>query len=1077
MTGQQKQWFDDLTAKRRKWVEANQENDFENGIKNLLTDLYPDNAHFIYELLQNAEDAGARTVRFTLTHESIEFEHDGNRLFSEKDVESITSIGTSTKKDDVTAIGKFGVGFKAVFAYTQTPEIHSGEFHFKILDLVVPKATKPCGVNGSTTFVFPFDNPKKLSKTAVIEIERSLRELADNTLLFLSNISKIEYLLPDGNNLGSLERIDTNQHQTAQGSSSVSGSQIEIHSFQPGTPCETVTHWLRYTGQVDAVNDNGQHAACRIAAAFKLEPVDTEEAKPAKGKSGQQKAAWKIVPCDPGQVSIFFPCEKETSKLRFHLHAPFASTVARDSVRDCPDNHRLRDGLAKLVAENLSDIRDRGLLTMDFLAVLPIPDDALSPFYAPIRSAIVTAFKTQELTPAKGGGHKKAGELYRGPAEISGIIDDDDLAFLAAAHPTRRWASNAPQRGQRADKFHDSLEIDKWEWEQLAEVIGTSEKAQQIEVWIAKKNENWLMHFYGLLHHVNDQEYSRWPKTYYYQVRRLKLVRAESLAIADSKPVHLPSKFAHKSNTVCHVSAEDVFFPLGQSHSTTDVLFVKPEVYDKNGSNIQKTAAREFLKSIGVREYDERAEIERLLKTYSGHDGGKRIDDSHLADICAFVAYWKDHPLESVLFKEHKFLLAYKRGDKQLYWTKPSCVCLDTPYYNTGLASLCDVHGKMILSDQYVGHFNKSVSQQDFVDFLKGVGVMSRVIINKCSAYDNPLMKAQQWWSQGRFTDNSINEDWTIENIDKYLATDETNKKLAVAKLIWPVLTSARKEVSLAQYRSNGRERLLQVLSMLVQHLKAAAWIPGKDGVFRKPQDMTRDMLPDDFSYDDGNGLLTAIGFGENAKRQSAEHQEREAKAKEFGFSAEELDELARAKKEGRLQIIPKAEFPDTPVRDPARRSSKIAEEVAAAPDKTYETRERSVRTSKGSVDAAPYLSNLYTNEDGQMVCQGCHREMPFKKRDGKPYFEAVEAFGREHVNKEHLAQHLALCPLCAAKFKEYVKRDATAQESLKEDILTTPEKQFEFDLVLDIPARFRFTERHLLDIRSVLSTQVQTGV
>ncbi|NLX25120.1 MAG: hypothetical protein GXY61_04045 [Lentisphaerae bacterium] len=358
---------------------------------------------------------------------------------------------------------------------------------------------------------------------------------------------------------------------------------------------------------------------------------------------------------------------------------------------------------------------------------------------------------------------------------------------------------------------------------------------------------------------------------------------------------------------------------------------------------------------------------------------------------------------------------------------------------------------------------------------------MSRVIINECSAYDNPLMKAQQWSSQGRWTINSINVDWTIENIDKYLATDETNKKLAVAELIWPVLTLACKEVSLAQYRSNGRERLLQVPSMLVQHLKAAAWIPGKDGVFRKPQDMTRDMLPDGFTYDDRNGLLTAIGFGENAQKQSAEHQARETKARELGFkSAEQAKhamELLQAEKEGLLQITQKVEFPDTPVRDPARRSSKIAEEVSTARDKTYETRERSVRTSKGSVDAAPYLSNLYTNEDGQMVCQGCHREMPFKKRDGKPYFEAVEAFGRKHVHKEHPAQHLALCPLCAAKFKEYVKRDATAQESLKEDILTTPEKQFEFDLVLDIPARFRFTERHLLDIRSVLSTQVQTGV
>jgi len=84
MTAQQNQWFDALTAMRQKWVDANRANGFENGLKNLLTDLYPDNAHFIYELLQNAEDARATTVRFTLTDACVEFEHDGKRLFSEK---------------------------------------------------------------------------------------------------------------------------------------------------------------------------------------------------------------------------------------------------------------------------------------------------------------------------------------------------------------------------------------------------------------------------------------------------------------------------------------------------------------------------------------------------------------------------------------------------------------------------------------------------------------------------------------------------------------------------------------------------------------------------------------------------------------------------------------------------------------------------------------------------------------------------------------------------------------------------------------------------------------------------------
>ena len=87
----------ELRRKRLKWVEANRENDFEEGIGRLLTELYPDNAHFIYELLQNAEDARATEVRFILKEDGVEFEHNGSQLFTLEDVKSITSIGVSTK--------------------------------------------------------------------------------------------------------------------------------------------------------------------------------------------------------------------------------------------------------------------------------------------------------------------------------------------------------------------------------------------------------------------------------------------------------------------------------------------------------------------------------------------------------------------------------------------------------------------------------------------------------------------------------------------------------------------------------------------------------------------------------------------------------------------------------------------------------------------------------------------------------------------------------------------------------------------------------------------------------------------
>lgn len=131
------------------------------GIRKMVEDLYPDRAHFIYELLQNAEDVGATEATFTLRANEVSFEHNG-RPFDEKDIRGITDIGEGTKvgKDD--EIGRFGIGFKAVFAYSETPQIWSGAFSFKIRDSVLPEAISAKPDLGDTTrFEFPFNSPKK----------------------------------------------------------------------------------------------------------------------------------------------------------------------------------------------------------------------------------------------------------------------------------------------------------------------------------------------------------------------------------------------------------------------------------------------------------------------------------------------------------------------------------------------------------------------------------------------------------------------------------------------------------------------------------------------------------------------------------------------------------------------------------------------------------------------------------------------------------------------------------------------------------------------------------------------------
>ena len=91
--------------------------------------LYSDRTHFVYELLQNAEDAEASRVEIALYSDRLEVLHDG-KPFDEKDVRGICGVGEGTKPEDLTKIGKFGIGFKSVYAYTKAPEIHCGDEHF-----------------------------------------------------------------------------------------------------------------------------------------------------------------------------------------------------------------------------------------------------------------------------------------------------------------------------------------------------------------------------------------------------------------------------------------------------------------------------------------------------------------------------------------------------------------------------------------------------------------------------------------------------------------------------------------------------------------------------------------------------------------------------------------------------------------------------------------------------------------------------------------------------------------------------------------------------------------------------------
>ncbi len=1026
--------LEELKRERLEWVEASRKNGFEEGIGRLLTDLYPDNAHFIYELLQNAEDAQATEVRFILQEERVEFEHNGDRLFSIEDVEAITGLGISTKKDDPTNIGKFGVGFKAVFAYTATPEIRSGEFHFRIRDLVVPDtdglAPRPLGENG-TRFSFPFNNPRKPPNTAYAEIEQNLRQLDESTLLFLGNIRKIEYLLSDST-LGFLERRDTGKNR------------IEILVQHPEESVPVPVPYLLFEKEVDVDDEDGNLKRCRIAVAFGLEKV--------------QREGWRVKLLTKGRVCIYFPAENEMSNLRFHLHAPFASTVARNSVRTCEANDNLRDQLAALIAESMTIIRDQGLLNVGFLAILPNAKDNLRPFYKPIMDRLIEVFQNERLTPMKQGGHAAANGIFRGPVRLSDFVRDNDLAIiLGEEYSPPLWIANPPQRNQREDDFLNMLNICEWTPDILADALSTG--SETIMKWLAEKSDEWHQKLYVLLGYF----LSNTPRAN--KLLNLRIVRC--------------------GDGIYRVGSECYFPSDGVEHDEAFPRVVQG-TYSSGNNEQEQQEARKFLKDIGVREVGEADRVETILKqrySQTAVDSGNFRRE--IKGVKRFMALVEDDPSQAKLFGNY-FIFKSANGK----WRKPSQVYLDSPYLDTGLRAYYEVLSdetsrKWALSPEYK---ESGIVPEKLRTFVEAVGSQTRLAPQKQSIPYNHPERARLRDGGRFFWDYGTDDDYDIPEFDTLLAKPDVSK----SRLIWNTMNELPVDCLKARYRSNGSYPIKTANSTLIHKLRKKEWVPQKqDGQksvhFSKPSEAVAELLPRGFSYESQAQWLEATEFGtgkrerEEAERRreqqaSHEYQRKNDAAKEMGFASleegKEMAELRRKDPDGFRQwaesATQKSEFPERPSRNPERRQKRLAEQYANAPQKKYEKRSRSVRTSQSSIDPDPYLKAQYTDDSDQMICQICKDEMPFKKRDGDYYFEAVEALSRDYFPKEHEVQYLALCPLCAAMYQEFVKHDEEQEAALCHALqnaegLEVPVKLGEWETSV------QFVERHWQDMKTIL--------
>jgi len=972
----------------------------------LLVRLYAERTHFILELLQNAEDAGATRVRFDLRADCLEVWHDG-RPFDDDDVRGVCDVGKGTKKDDLTQIGKFGIGFKSVYAFTLRPEIHCGGEHFAIEKYTHPHGVDPITVPSpwTTLFILPFNRGDIVPDVAHGEIEQGLSKLNPGAMLFLRHIVEIEWSAA-----GVLGRRYT-RHEISQGAA----RRISVTSDISGIGIPTGT-WLIFDAPVLAEDSSD---ALRVEVAFNLVSA---------------KSTDKISVADAATLSVFFPTATRTG-LGFTIQGPYRTTPARDNVPAFDLwNQKLVNETATLVVAALGHLREMKLLTVDALLTLPLrtsdfPEDGM---FRPIFEAVKEALATQDLIPTDSGEFVcgAQAQIARGPG-ITEIFSNGAPAAVERSAKRLGWVSRVITETHMVELYTYFRKV-----LQIEEITPETIVRQLDGRFLEKQPDDWLKQFYGFL----EARDSLWRKTPWPEgpARSVPIIRLENGTHV------LP--FRKDGSPAVYLTA-----PSGVG----DIPVVRREVIDDKPSS-------QFLEKLGLCPFDTIAMLrEIVLPKYhiNPPDVSREQNLDDLRCIGRVLSETKnDEKLRAILNDVKNTPLVYASNaspPRQARYVKPGQVYFASDELD------------MYLGGNPKGWFLDNGYPEDLVETFLQLGVSRTIrVLHSAGKPDY-----QGYVSLGDHRRGVKGFDPEVDIDGLRYAVEHPNVERS--RYVWNRIAVPNANQVQGVVETSSRVDFMHKTpcpkySAMGNALANSAWLPSGSS-FVKPTALTMEDLPDDFERDETLCRQLDMKVDEVAKLL----QKHDIPAETFTIAKQIAGDPELYRRFLTLSDAKSAkpEFPTRPTPDQDRRAKHVRQDAETAPPKEYDQRLRSVRTSEPVQDPTTWLRELYMNPSEQMICQICEQEMPFKKRDGEYYFEAVEAL--DTLPKEQHQNHLALCPLCAAKYKEFVKRDEDALQRCQTLIIAADGDVVAIQLGGE-DATLRFVASHLLDLKTLLGGEVE---
>jgi hypothetical protein len=1020
---------------------------WDTAVLDLLGHLYSERTHFIFELIQNAEDAGATELTFELFEDRLEVTHDG-RPFTEDDVRGICGVGKGGKSGDLTKIGTFGIGFKSVYAYTKTPRVYSSDEHFRIEKYVRPFSVDPLDKLASgTLFVFPFDHDNLAATTAVQEISSALNEIEAGTLLFLRSIERVRVRgaqIADA----ALERVAAVR---------TGPSRHVILAKGRGRGDE---EWFVWHRQLEAL---GQPAR-RVEIAFRV---------------GTANSRRRLVKRDYSPLVVFFPTEKETF-LGFLIQGPYRTTPARDNIPEYdPWNQALVRETAALLGDVLRELRDDGLLTVDVLLALPLDAARFQPgtMFRPLFESVRMALAQEELMPVAGGGYGAAAalKLARG-AGLRELLVPDQLGVLYGAQ------AFSFARESITENRTPSL------WRYLRDEIGIDEVTPEAVVgrvtreFLVPQSDAWISRFYAFLY----QNPALW---------RAPRFLGEQPGPARTRPIIRLEDGSH----VAPFDSEDR--PAAYLPGPVETGF----------RTVRRTvaglpAARQFLEALKFTEPDVMAEVlENILPRYGGlevadldaaqHDADLECVARALAEAAAGRRQRLLEQLEQTAFLigenaatgERRLLaptMLYQRSkDLEIYFDRNPDAWFAGDAYGPWLAQLRGMgvreqvelrarrtnHLGYVVIVDYRGEHERGIDGFDPDADFDGLEfalrhpnhARSEYVWNVLLAPSRQLVagvvekSSRQEFLDARREDVmsaigtvAANAAWLPGpggsfhrpadlRVDDLPPTYKRDEVLAKALgMVQAVVEEASRQLGLPPDVLRGLSQYPDLVATIEQALKDRAAALGKSPVA---------------NFDEDNGTGSAADEKIDYATALSEAFERP------GHPARDRADI-------------RADLASGIVNNPQFRRERIRDAIEEDKDAEPLSHDRFRRVPRRLWEAKDDSARQFLLEQYGGHCQIC--DQTFTKRDNAPYFEGLYLVARTHGRwLDRPGNVISLCATCCAKFQH----GTVEAPDIRNQIITWRTRQEGgHDACLRLQlcgerVRLRFTEKHLLDLQEII--------